>query len=71
MAVAPGRRPRTFPLWGSVGLPAAALWGTLLGLLIGLYFGNGLIGAAIGAALGVGIGFALFAAAVVSASKHF
>jgi hypothetical protein len=60
--------PRGFPLWGSLAIPAGALWGTMLGLLAGFLFGNIAIGAAIGAGLGVGIGLVLFAAAVVVAS---
>jgi uncharacterized membrane protein len=64
-----GRKPqRSFPLWGSLAIPAGILWGTLLGIAIGLALGNVLIGAAIGAGLGVGIGLVLFAAAVVIAS---
>ncbi|MGD8324446.1 MAG: hypothetical protein PVF50_08775 [Gammaproteobacteria bacterium] len=56
------------PRWGSIALPACALWGALLGVLTGLAFGNIMIGAAIGAGLGVGIGIVLLAAAIVRAS---
>lgn len=58
-----------FPLWGSLAIPAGALWGTALGVVIGLWFGNVVIGAAIGAGLGIGIGLTLFAAAIVVASN--
>jgi hypothetical protein len=58
-----------FPLWGSLAVPAGALWGTLLGVVAGLLLGNIAIGAAIGAGLGVGVGLTLFAAAVVVASS--
>lgn len=58
-----------FPRWGSLVLPGCALWGTVLGLLIGAMFGNFVIGGMIGAGLGVGVGLALFAAAIVVASK--
>lgn len=68
--VAP-RPKKAFPLWGSVGLPASALWGTAIGMGFGFLFGNAAIGGAIGAGLGVGLGLVLFAAAVVSASHHF
>jgi hypothetical protein len=61
-------KPPTFPLWGSLAVPAGTLWGALLGVLAGMFFGNIAIGAAIGTGLGVGIGLALFAAAVVVAS---
>jgi uncharacterized membrane protein len=64
-----GRRPSSFPRWGSIVLPAGALWGTVIGLGLGAWFGNPLIGTAIGAGLGVGVGLTLFAAAVVIASK--
>jgi hypothetical protein len=60
--------PKTFPLWGSIAIPAGLLWGTALGAGAGLLFGNLLIGALIGAGLGVGIGFTVFAAAIVVAS---
>jgi len=59
---------RGFPLWGSLAIPAGALWGTVLGVLVGLAFGNWLIGGMIGAGLGIGIGLTVFAAAVVIAS---
>ncbi len=59
----------SFPLWGSVAIPAGLLWGTALGAGAGYYFGDLLIGALIGAGLGVGIGFAVFAAAIVIASS--
>jgi hypothetical protein len=62
--------PKTFPLWGTVAIPAGLLWGTALGALAGLWLGNLLIGALIGAGLGVGIGFTVFAAAIVSASSR-
>ena len=62
------RASQGFPLWGSLAIPAGALWGTMLGVLAGFLFGNVAIGAAIGAGLGIGIGLALFAAAVVIAS---
>ena len=65
------QRERAFPSWGVVVLPGCALWGTLIGVLAGWYFGNVAIGAAIGAGIGVGLGFALFAAAVVIASRKF
>lgn len=65
------RPPSSFPRWGSIALPGSALWGTVLGLLIGAFFGNFVIGAMIGAGLGIGIGLALFAAAIVMASKDF
>ena len=58
----------TFPLWGSLAVPAGVLWGTLLGVITGALLGNVAIGAAIGAGLGVGVGLTLFAAAVVIAS---
>jgi hypothetical protein len=58
-----------FPLWGSLAVPAGALWGTLLGVVAGLLLGNIAIGAAIGAGLGVGVGLTLFAAAIVVASN--
>ncbi len=61
-------RPKTFPFWGTIAIPAGLLWGTLLGCGAGLLFGNLVIGALIGAGLGVGIGFTLFAAAIVIAS---
>lgn len=61
-------RHKGFPLWGSLAIPAALLWGAVLGCGAGLLFGNLLIGALIGAGLGVGIGFAVFAAAIVIAS---
>jgi hypothetical protein len=67
----PPKRPRAFPQWGGIALPACILWGTLMGVLAGRYFGNTAIGAAIGAGLGVGIGLALFAAAIVVASRRF
>lgn len=64
-----GRRSkRTFPLWGSLAIPAGILWGTLIGVVAGILLGNVFIGAAIGAGLGVGIGLTLFAAAIVIAS---
>jgi hypothetical protein len=59
---------RSFPLWGSIAIPAGVLWGTLLGVVIGAFFGNALIGGLIGAGLGIGIGLTLFAAAIVIAS---
>jgi hypothetical protein len=58
-----------FPLWGSLAIPAGALWGLLLGVVAGLIFGNIAIGAAIGAGLGVGVGLTVFAAAIVVASR--
>lgn len=58
-----------FPRWGSLVLPGCALWGTVLGLIVGAVFGNFVIGGMIGAGLGVGVGLALFAAAIVVASK--
>jgi hypothetical protein len=61
-------RQRSFPLWGSLAIPAGALWGTLLGVVVGALFGNVIIGAMIGAGLGIGIGLTLFAAAIVSVS---
>ena len=61
-------RPKGFPFWGTIAIPAGLLWGTLLGCGAGLLFGNLVIGALIGAGLGVGIGFTLFAAAIVIAS---
>ena len=64
------RAPGRFPRWGSIVLPAAALWGTVIGLGLGVWLGNPAIGAAIGAGLGVGIGLALFAAAIVIASHR-
>ena len=67
----PPKRPSAFPAWGVVVLPGCALWGTLIGVLLGWLFGNSAIGAAIGAGIGVGVGFALFAAAVVIASRKF
>ena len=60
--------PRSFPLWGSLAIPAGVLWGTLLGVLTGMLFGNALIGGLIGAGLGLGIGLTLFAAAIVVVS---
>ena len=60
--------PRSFPLWGSLAIPAGVLWGTLLGVVAGMLFGNALIGGLIGAALGLGIGLTLFAAAIVVVS---
>ena len=62
------KKPATFPLWGSLAIPAGILWGTLLGVIAGMLLGNVVIGAAIGAGLGIGIGLTLFAAAVVIAS---
>jgi hypothetical protein len=62
------REKRSFPLWGSLAIPAGILWGTLLGVVAGLVFGNVFIGAAIGAGLGIGVGLTLFAAAIVIAS---
>jgi hypothetical protein len=62
-------RQSTFPLWGSVAIPAGLLWGTALGAGAGYYFGDLMIGALIGAGLGVGIGFTVFAAAIVIASS--
>lgn len=62
-------RKRAFPAWGAIVLPACILWGTLIGVLIGRLLGNMAIGAAIGAGIGVGVGFALFAAAIVIASR--
>ena len=62
-------RPKAFPLWGTVAIPAGLLWGTALGAGAGLLLGDVRIGALIGAGLGVGIGFALFAAAIVVASS--
>lgn len=64
------RRPRAFPWWGSVALPACALWGVAIGAGLGFVFGNVWIGGAIGAGLGVGVGLCLFAAAVVVASDR-
>jgi hypothetical protein len=64
------RPPSAFPRWGSLVLPGCALWGTVVGLLIGAFFGNFVIGGMIGAGLGIGVGLALFAAAVVVASKN-
>ena len=62
-------RPQSsFPLWGTLAIPAGLLWGTALGAGCGLLLGNLLIGALIGAALGIGIGLTLFAAAIVIAS---
>jgi hypothetical protein len=60
--------PSSFPLWGSVAIPAGLLWGTALGAGAGYLFGDLLIGALIGAGLGVGIGLTVFAAAIVIAS---
>jgi len=60
--------PKTFPLWGSLAIPAGLLWGTLLGVIAGMLLGNVVIGAAIGAGLGIGLGLTLFAAAIVIAS---
>jgi len=60
--------PRSFPLWGSLAIPAGVLWGTLLGVVTGMLFGNALIGGLIGAGLGLGIGLTLFAAAIVVVS---
>jgi hypothetical protein len=60
---------KSFPLWGSVAIPAGLLWGMVLGCGGGLLFGNLVIGAMIGAGLGVGIGFTVFAAAIVIASS--
>jgi len=62
------QRPSVFPWWGSVALPASALWGLALGAGLGFLFGNIWIGAAIGAGLGCGVGLCLFAAAIVVAS---
>lgn len=59
-----------FPFWGTIALPASALWGILLGVGAGLVFGNVMIGAAIGAALGISIGLGLFAAAFVIAASR-
>jgi hypothetical protein len=64
----PQQKPKPFPLWGSLAIPAGILWGTLLGVLAGIYFGNVFIGAAIGAGIGIGVGLTLFAAAIVIAS---
>ena len=65
-----GRPPaKGFPLWGTLAIPAGALWGLLLGVVAGLLLGNIAIGAAIGAGLGVGIGLTVFAAAIVVASR--
>jgi len=64
------RKPSPFPLWGTVALPASALWGLAIGVGLGLLFGNIWIGAAIGAGLGCGVGLCLFAAAVVVASSR-
>ena len=61
-------RPKAFPFWGSIAIPAGLLWGTALGAGAGFVLGDVRIGALIGAGLGVGIGFALFAAAIVVAS---
>jgi hypothetical protein len=62
-------RPRGFPFWGTVAIPAGLLWGTALGAGTGFMLGDVAIGALIGAGLGVGIGFTLFAAAIVVASS--
>lgn len=70
MASGDERRPSGMPRWGSIALPACALWGTLLGVVAGIAFGNIMIGGAIGAGLGVGIGIVLLAAAVVKASHY-
>ena len=64
----PQARPKAFPFWGTIAIPAGLLWGTALGAGTGLLLGDVRIGALIGAGLGVGIGFALFAAAIVVAS---
>jgi hypothetical protein len=61
-------RPKAFPFWGTIAIPAGLLWGTALGAGTGLLLGDLRIGALIGAGLGVGIGFAVFAAAIVVAS---
>lgn len=58
-----------FPFWGTIAIPAGALWGPVIGAGIGYLSGNVLIGAAIGAGIGVGLGLSLFAAAVVIASS--
>jgi hypothetical protein len=70
MMAAPRERPTGMPRWGSIALPACALWGTLIGVLLGMAFGNLFIGAAIGGALGVGSGIVLLAAALVRASHN-
>jgi hypothetical protein len=62
-------RPKAFPFWGTMAIPAGLLWGTALGAGAGFLFGDLLIGTLIGAGLGVGIGFTLFAAAIVVASS--
>lgn len=63
-------RPKGFPFWGTMAIPAGLLWGTALGAGAGFLLGDVFIGALIGAGLGVGIGFALFAAAIVVASSR-
>ena len=67
--MADGKPKPGFPLWGSLAIPAGALWGTLLGVVAGMLLGSVAIGAAIGAGLGIGIGLTLFAAAIVVASS--
>lgn len=64
------QRKTKFPRWGSIVLPACALWGTAIGAGLGLLFGNLAIGSAIGAALGIGTGLALLAAAIVMGSHN-
>lgn len=64
------RQKSQFPFWGTIAIPAGALWGPVIGGGIGYLFGNVLIGAAIGAGIGVSVGLSLFAAAVVVASSR-
>jgi hypothetical protein len=66
----PQKKKSPFPFWGTIALPASALWGIVLGVGAGLLFGNIMIGAAIGAALGISIGLGLFAAAFVIAASR-
>jgi hypothetical protein len=49
-------RPKGFPLWGTLAIPAGLLWGALLGCGAGLLFGNLVIGALIGAAIVIASG---------------
>ena len=65
------QKPRSFPFWGAIAIPAGLLWGPVIGGAVGYFSGNVLIGAAIGAAIGVGIGLSLFAAAIVIASSDY
>lgn len=65
----PPPRRSSFPLWGSVAIPAGLLWGTALGAGAGFLLGDLAIGALIGAGLGIGIGLTVFAAAIVVASS--